>query len=369
MPWYNDLRPLSDENKVNYSLIFPNLTNTDRKQIIQNILSLRKILSEKIPAKKTDKTLLLASWNIKEFGHLTKRLPESYFYIAEIINSFDLVAIQEVKSSLTDLNIVMKLLGNSWKYIITDITEGNDGNNERFAYIYDSRKVESSGLSGEIVLWEELTKESNIKQLKRSPAISGFNAGWKSFSIINVHLHPSNTEEDQQYRKEEVCLLMEAIREKLENNHFWDENLILLGDTNLYKNNDEIVDLFYQTGFRESDGLKGKYTNVSDSEIYDRIFLNVNEYFKLLKNSEGDENGDVFRIFEAVFTKDQCSLYHSVMNSQRDSDKQLSTDDDFLDYYNRYWKRNQLSDHNPIWIEIEIDSSDDFLNEKLNEID
>jgi hypothetical protein len=52
-----------------------------------------------------------ASWNLKEFGHLKNRLPETYFYIAEILNRFDLVAVQEVNSTLTDLDIIMRLLG------------------------------------------------------------------------------------------------------------------------------------------------------------------------------------------------------------------------------------------------------------------
>ena len=38
----------------------------------------------------SDENLLVASWNIKEFGHLKKRLFEAYFYIAEILSRFDL---------------------------------------------------------------------------------------------------------------------------------------------------------------------------------------------------------------------------------------------------------------------------------------
>ncbi|MCB0427457.1 MAG: hypothetical protein KDD16_09160, partial [Mangrovimonas sp.] len=132
MPWYNDLRPQSDDKKIDYALIFPNLNNAQRKRIIQDLLLLRQDLDLKIPEKNSDRSLLLASWNLKEFGHLTKRIPDSYFFIAEIINRFDLVAVQEIKSGLDDLNILMRLLGSNWSYTITDITEGDDGNSERF---------------------------------------------------------------------------------------------------------------------------------------------------------------------------------------------------------------------------------------------
>ena len=369
MPWYNDLRPKSDDKKIDYALIFPELKNSDRKRIIKDILDLRNDLDDKIPVKNSDTSLLLASWNIKEFGHLTERIPDSYFYIAEIINRFDLVAIQEVKSGLDDLNRIMKLLGSNWDYIITDITEGDSGNKERFAYIYDNRKVKSSGLSGELVLWDDLTKNSTVKQLKRSPAITGFMAGWKSFSLINIHLQPGNKDDDKEYRKEEVRLLMEAVKVKLKKKHFWNENLIMLGDTNLYKDNTDIVQLITDTDFREADNLKGKVTNVSESEIYDRIFLNVDQkYFHLIKDVNGHENGNVYKPFEVIYTEENRSNYHDYMLKHKDNPDTLTDDAAFKKYYNQFWKRNQISDHNPIWIEIKIDSSDEFLQEKLQEI-
>ncbi len=76
MPWYNDLRPEKDCERKEFSLVFPGLTDHDRKKIIPNLLHLRAALSEKIPVKNNDHNLILASWNIKEFGHLDKRLPE-----------------------------------------------------------------------------------------------------------------------------------------------------------------------------------------------------------------------------------------------------------------------------------------------------
>lgn len=314
--------------------------------------------------KNSDTTLLLASWNIKELGHLIKRLPESFFYMAEIINRFDLIAIQEIKSNLKGLNRIMRLLGSHWGYIITDITEGDDGNSERFGYIYDKRKVQPSGLSGEIVLWDELTKNSSIKQLKRTPAITGFKAGWKSFSIVNIHLHPGNSSEDQKIRKQEVDLLTQAIDEKYKKSHFWNENLIVLGDTNLYDNNDEIVDILIQRLFTESQGLKDKPTNVSKNEIYDRIFFRVNPFF-LLNQNNGVDNGDVFDMFKYVFNEQTRHEYHDFMLQHKEDPSTLTGDAEFKEYFNRYWKRNQISDHNLVWLEIIIDSADKFLSKKL----
>ena len=368
MPWYNDLRPTSDEKKQNFSLVFPkeSFPDTSKKQTITHLLNLRKGLFQNIPPKRADKNLLIASWNIKEFGHLNNRMPEAYYYIAEIINSFDLVAVQEVKRGLDDLMIVMRLLGSNWTYIITDITEGGDGNRERFAYVYDKRRVQFTGLSGEIVLWDDITRLSNMKQLKRTPHITGFKAGWKSFAILNLHLQPGNSTTSRDIRKEEVKLLMNAIEEKKRKNHFWTTNLMLMGDFNLYKNNTEIVQLINSVGFKEVTDLAGKNTNVSNTEVFDRIFYLENKYFTIHDVPHSDTGG-VFHFFDYVFTEAGVKAYHQHMLNHKEDNSNLTSDQAFLSYYKSTWRRNQLSDHFPIWVQMSIDSTDDFLANKLNE--
>ncbi len=50
--------------------------------------------------------------------------------------------------------------------------------------------------------------------------------------------------------------------------------------------------------------------------------------------------------------------------------KDLANDANALEVYlNRYWKRNQISDHNPIWFEINTDSSGRFLAGKMKAFD
>ena len=69
-----------------------------------------------VPNKNATDTLLLATWNLKEFegGKNDKRTAESYWYIAEIISHFDLIAIQEVGGHLGALNKLQALLGHTW---------------------------------------------------------------------------------------------------------------------------------------------------------------------------------------------------------------------------------------------------------------
>jgi len=366
MPWYNDLRPdKGDDKKKDYALLFPQMTSAEKIRCINNLLVLREGLDQEIPPRRTDQNLLLASWNIKELGHTTQRLPEAYFYLAEILNRFDLIAVQEIKSSLKDIDILLRLLGSDWAYMVNDITEGRSGNSERSAYIYNKKSIALSGIAGEITLWDELTANAPIKQLKRTPYITGFQSGWKKFSLINLHLHPGDDDDDIDLRFEEVRLFLLAIEEKLRNNRFWNDNLIVLGDFNFYSDTVQTekdgaaVNLFNDKGFRELEDLKGANTNASQTQGYDRIFFRTNKYFKIQRDEDNVEKAGVFNPFQYVFTDEQVPIYSETMRKVYQGE--LSDEA----YYQRYWKKNQLSDHFPIWTEIIIDSSDSFLREKL----
>lgn len=377
--WYNDLRPDSELLNDRYSLIMLDseddykrmLTEEDKKRTITNLLRLREGLLQRIPRKTVDTNLLLCSWNIKNFGTLKNRTAESLYYIAEIINAFDIVAVQEVNRDLSDFKKVLKLLGSHWKYTLSDVTEGNAGNDERFGFIYDSRRVTHSGLSGEIVISPELVENSTvISQLKRTPTFTGFESGWRKFSIVSVHLHPGDDDDDKAIRKEEVRLLMELLKTKIDSGVSDYRNMFILGDTNLYEEDTDIVELITDNKFVESDGLIGKFTNTSLNQIYDRIFLNVDDYFKLAKDAAGVESGDVFNLFDYVYinTPDEIANYHELMEEHKEDASTLTDASKFKSYFNRYWKRNQMSDHLPVWLEIQTESSDEFLNIKLNKM-
>ena len=376
--WYNDLRPDDELLNDRYALIMLDSENSysrllnqdDKKRTIENILQLKQGIKEKIPSKVVDSNLLLCSWNIKNFGTLKNRTAESLYYIAEIINAFDIVALQEVNRDRDDFKKVMRLLGSHWKYVLSDVTEGNAGNDERFGFIYDSRRVRQSGLSAEIVIPPEMINNSPIiSQLKRTPMFTGFESGWRKFSIVSVHLHPGDNGDDQEIRKEEVRLLMETLSQKANSSNDVEyENMIVLGDTNLYEEDTDIIDLFSNRSFVESEGLNGKYTNTSLNQIYDRIFLNVDDYFKISLNADGTEKGDVFNLFDYVYKNeaDEIAKYHNLMLAHKGNPSTLTSNAKFVSYFNRFWKRNQMSDHLPVWLELQTESGDEFLANKLN---
>jgi endonuclease/exonuclease/phosphatase family metal-dependent hydrolase len=193
-----------------------------------------------VPTKNTTDTLLLATWNLKEFegGKNDKRTAESYWYIAEIISHFDMVAIQEVGAHLGALNKLQARLGRTWKFVVSDVTEGSAGNQERLAFLFDRRKIRFSGVAGEIVIPPiEDTKGKTIapvNQLARTPTIVGFEAGWFRFMLSTVHILWGQAVAEHPGRVAEIQALAEFLKERAEDSTAWSRNLILLGDFNIF---------------------------------------------------------------------------------------------------------------------------------------
>ena len=361
------MRPESDFEVRDYERVFLDMSNDERVPTLENLILLHQDL-ESIPPRKTEENLLVASWNIKEFGHTTQRLPEAYFYIAQILERFDLIAVQEIKSTLRGLDRIMRLLGPDWKYLITDITGGDAGNKERSGYIFNSKRVQMSGLAGEITLWKDITDADELQQLKRTPYITGFLAGWKRFAMVNLHLHPDDEDDDVALRKKEVKFLLDALGAM--DGKLWTENFILVGDMNLYHEvDDDTVAMIEAAGFGEVDALRGVDTNASQSQAYDRMFLTRNNYFQIAPNELGRENGGVFNPYLTVYRDDQVQDYKADMKAVYGGDPaNLEDNPKLLQYYQRYWRRNQISDYFPIGVEMVTDNASQFLVEKRQEL-
>lgn len=380
MPFYDDLRLETDIRAKGLPQTFPDLTNPSRIRIIDGLVGLKPELEREIAPRRTENNLLIASWNLKEFGHTKQRLPDAYFFIAEILAMFDLIAVQEIKSSLKDLEIVMRLLGPDWRYMVNDITEGVAGNKERSGYIFNTHRVRLSGLAGEIAIPPEISADGTLKQLKRAPYMTGFIAGWKKFALINLHLHPGDDfddpnnpndddqEDDVALRREEIRLLMATLEEKMDN--LWTQNLILVGDMNLYKKSDDAaVKMVTDAGFSESTALAGKVTNVSKTQAYDRMFFRQNEYFRLGRTDTGAQEGGVFNPFDHVYREAEAQQYRDEMIAVYGGNDDIAGNPaDLLKYFRNHWRKNQLSDHLPIWVELSIDDSARFLTDTRAEV-
>ena len=148
----------------------PSLDDAPPADVLSDIHALRASLHSTTPAKRLDDNLLIATWNIRAFASLTrewlagdadspKRDLRALLAIGEIIRRFDVIAVQEVKGDLRALRDLMKWLGHDWAFLMTDINLGAAGNSERMAFIYDRRRVETSGLACELVVPQEWLNE------------------------------------------------------------------------------------------------------------------------------------------------------------------------------------------------------------------
>jgi endonuclease/exonuclease/phosphatase family metal-dependent hydrolase len=342
---------------------------TDGKRTAERLLRLREALQREIPQRDIAGSLVLASWNIREFDSAAygARKDEPLYYIAEIIDHFDLVAVQEVRDDLTALERLMDLLGWWWNYLLTDVTEGDPGNRERMAFLYDSRKVRFGGLAGEVVIPPSEKEEDGktlepAKQLARTPYITGFGVDWFKCQICTTHiLYGEGVAEDPD-RLEEIRVLARFLADRAKEEHAWAKNMILLGDFNIFDTSDQTMQAILEAGFTIPEKLQGHPSNAPKTRHYDQIAFIAPELEDRLELSEAG----VFDYYQYVYREEDEPLYVEDMGEAylRKADGTERTKQGRTSYYRTYWRTYQMSDHLPMWIELKTDFGEEYLKGK-----
>jgi endonuclease/exonuclease/phosphatase family metal-dependent hydrolase len=333
-----------------------------------------------VPEKNATETLLLATWNLKEFegGQNDQRTAESYWYIAEIISHFDLVAIQEVGANLGALNKLQDRLGRTWKFVVSDVTEGSAGNKERLAFLFDRRKIRFSGVAGEIVIPPIEDKNGKTiapaNQLARTPTIVGFEAGWFRFMLATVHIIWGGATAEDPRRVAEIKALAEFLKARSEDGTAWSRNLILLGDFNIFAANpsNAAFNAIIQNGFQIPQALQNiPPSNVGKkAHFYDQIAMKVRQ-----NNLALTGRGGVFDYFEVIYRNEDYQAYIPAMMEGKAEDDpgnpltydtrgNLRTEKQRRAYYRNHWRRRQMSDHLVMWLELKIDYGEQYLEKR-----
>jgi endonuclease/exonuclease/phosphatase family metal-dependent hydrolase len=342
-----------------------------------------EIPEQRVPDKNATDTLLLATWNLKEFdgGAIDKRTEESYWYIAEIVSHFDLTAIQEVGANLGGLEKLKNRLGGTWSYVVSDVTAGKAGNAERLAFLFDRRKIRFSGVAGEIVIPPIEDAHGNTiapsNQLVRTPTLVGFEAGWFRFMLSSVHIIWGKSEEAHPTRVSEIQALAGFLKDRSEDANAWSQNIFLLGDFNIFNasTSNAAYSAIVDNGFVIPESLQNlPQTNVgSEPRFYDQIALRTREH-----NLQPTGRGGVFDYFEEVYRDDDYEDYVAAMMDGKAEDdpdnkltfntkKKVRTEDQRRAYYRNHWRRRQMSDHLPMWLELKIDYGEDYLNKRTDQ--
>ena len=340
----------------------PEITNPPPRAILAELTKLRAELDEKIPAKQLDKNLLVASWNIRGFGNVTKKWRSgpkdsprrdlhALLCIAEIISRFDVVAVQEVKSNIQALRYTLKTLGPNWGLILTDVTKGKPGNAERMAYLFDTRKVQLSGLACEIVVpQEQLSKRGKEKikgdaldkQFARTPYAVSFRSGGKTFILVTLHvLYGSRAPE----RTPELKAIARWLADWATDVNAYGHNLIALGDFNIDRKGDRRWDAFTSTGLAAPEDLNAVPRSIfhdpkrSDThKFYDQIawFWGGDEVPKSKKAKKSKAPPKLSLKYQQGGYFDFTTV---ALRSLGLTKSQLS------------WR---LSDHYPLWVEFSV---------------
>ncbi|MGK8486837.1 endonuclease/exonuclease/phosphatase family protein [Nocardia asiatica] len=278
--------------------------------------------------------LLIGSWNLRMFGNLSrtwqatstdspKRDWRAVTFIAEVISRFDVVALQEVHRNTTALTFLLEQLGPHWHVIASDATEGDAGNDERLAFVYNSRRVQPSGLVGEIVL--PPLADTPARQFARTPYAASFLRGTTEFILTTVHVLWGD---NPAQRLPEITAFAQWMRAWADRKRDWNDNLLVLGDFNLDRIGDPLYEAFISTGLWPPAELNTVPRTIFDND-------NTNHFYDQI----------------AWFSNpDGTSLLTSLTYTGR------AGSFDFLPHCYPGLTRNdvswRISDHYPLWIEL-----------------
>ena len=220
----------------------------------------------KVPSRRVDENVLIATWNIQHFSN--RKSQRALQYIADICERFDIVALQEVKTDLRGLARLQALLPGNYKILVSDPT----GNYERFAFLYDKRTVISTGLVCEVGFKVPAATHQGY-QLHRMPYCASFRAGRFDFVIATAHIYFGKTAKERQQREEEIRQLAEFIdrRARTERNKVYDRDFFVVGDFNIEEAGDRFFNALVAKGFVMPDKMRTLKTNFARDATYDKI--------------------------------------------------------------------------------------------------
>lgn len=280
----------------------------------------------KVPSRKLNENLLIATWNIQHFSN--RHSNRAIQYIADICERFDVIALQEVKTDLRGLQRLQEKLPGNYRIVVSDPT----GNHERFAFLYDKRSVIPTGLASDIG-FNVPAKSHRGYQLHRMPYCASFRAGRFDFVIATAHIYFGKTAKERDQRREEIQNLVDFLdrRTRTDRHKVFDRDFFLVGDLNIEMKDDPFFDALASRGFVLPDGMNSLTTNFKRTKTYDKIaWVNRTEF-----KPSGRFN--VVPFYRAVYRE----------KSPKGG-------------------KAEISDHLPLWAEFEINSLTQQLDQILN---
>ena len=305
------------------------------KEIAKGLLALQaRIKAAKIPPSKLDETLNIATWNIREFGK-QRRLEASIHYLAEILGQFDLITVVELRDNLEDMARVMQVLGPYWRLIYNDCIADPGGNRERVGFLYDKRAVTFNGFAAEADAPRRKVGEEyqTVQSFWRAPYAASFRAGNFDFVAVGLHVRWG---ESVTARRDEIQLFADWLEERHSDQFGEDKDLIVFGDFNIPKLDDALFKALTSHGLQIPPALRRLTagdqviggTNLGADARYDQIAHYAKDPARFVRAGGTVDFYGGGKAIKELFPK--------------------GMDEDKFTY--------QMSDHLPLWIQINTDN-------------
>jgi hypothetical protein len=317
------------------------------KRTLEGLIRLKSELDKSIPTRTIDPTLLLATWNIREFGSTKTggREVEPLYYIAEILSRFDVIVVQGVENNLDILDKLMYILGDWWKYVVSDATLDQQRTYRRHVFIYDTRKL----ILEDAINHSQLMSLIKVKKVDLGyaylPYLADFRTGSFRFTLCAQNLYVNkNMLDDPQYRRE-AMVFVEFLEKRMKTQDAWAYNTILIGDFNLFSTKDQTLQVIEKGMFEIPANLKGKYTNAAKDKPFDQIAFLASSADRQI----GLARAGTFPFFEHVYRDTDWKVYQPKMAKNKYKE----------------WRTFKMSDHLPLWVELYVDFRTDDLMRKI----
>ena len=284
-----------------------------------------------IPKREKDK-LLVATWNLANLGAQQRR-DQDRSLIAEIISWFDIVGIQECRENFSDLFDLHAKLPASYRVIMSDAS----GNNERMAFLYDSKKLTLLEEIGEIAFPPSRYKSIKLPGITRkfegfdrTPYLAAFSAASTSFIFVNVHLYFGDNKPASMARRSLETFAVAKWADLRRKSQFsFTREMVALGDFNMPQSapGDPIFKALTKFGLELPEHSTQIASSIATDANYDQIaFLpkTTRECFTGLKG--------VFDYDAVIFPE----LWEDGNNKKN----------------YRAYLRYYISDHRPMWVQL-----------------
>jgi endonuclease/exonuclease/phosphatase family metal-dependent hydrolase len=201
-------------------------------------------------------TLTIGSFNIQTFGRAKRNKTEVMSIIKDIVEDFDLVAIQEIRdSSLETPGALLEMLNSSRYGVVVSPRLGRSSSKEQYAFYYDKNYV--------TYLNQSFVFNDSNDWFERPPFTALFDINGQEHAFVNVHIKPDDAESEISHLSDVLATIST-------------QNIMVLGDFNAdgsyldEKNKPPITGMaYYIPDSYDTTVGKNYYT-------YDRIIGNIN---------------------------------------------------------------------------------------------